>query len=173
MSEMPTTRPGRRKKTLVHKVVTVPGNFRQACNEFNSGRFFDCHETLEEIWQQEQGAVRDLYKGLIQIAAAYVHVTRPNHYGAERLCRTALGYLEPYRREGAMGFDVERICRDAESMYARVAELGRERIGEFDPGQRPFYEFDETKLPDEARRWNAWGFDTEGNALEMEIAVIE
>jgi len=173
MTEMPPAEPARRKKTLVYKTVTVPGNFRQACDEFNTGRFFDCHETFEEIWQQEQGAVRNLYKGLIQIAAAYVHVTRPNHFGAERLCRTALAYLRPYRAEGAMGFDVERICRDAEAMYARVTELGRERIGEFDASQRPFYEFDQAKLPAEARRWSAWGFDADGNALEMEIAVIE
>jgi len=61
----------RRKKEIVYKFITVPGNMEQACAEFNAERFFECHESIEEIWQQETGEVRDLYKGLIQIAAAF------------------------------------------------------------------------------------------------------
>ncbi|MFN8617368.1 MAG: DUF309 domain-containing protein [Dehalococcoidia bacterium] len=43
----------RRKKQLVRKSITVPGNFRLGCDEFNSGLFFECHERFEEIWQLE------------------------------------------------------------------------------------------------------------------------
>ncbi|MGH2632791.1 MAG: DUF309 domain-containing protein, partial [Tepidiformaceae bacterium] len=63
---LPQPSPRRRKKELVYKYITVPGNLAQACNEFNTGHFFECHESIEEIWQQEAGDVRDLYKGLIQ-----------------------------------------------------------------------------------------------------------
>jgi uncharacterized protein len=163
----------RRKKQLVYKTITVPGNYERACAEFNTGRFFECHETFEEIWQEEQGEVRDLYKGLIQVAAGFVHLTRQNHFGAERLCRTALGYLAPYRAEGAMGFDVERICHDTEDAYRRIQELGPARLVEFDLARRPYYAFDAARLPAEAVRWGAWGFDREGNPLAMEIAVVE
>lgn len=161
------------KRRLVVKTITVPGNLEQACREFNTERFFECHETLEEIWQQEHGPVRDLYKGLIQVAAAFVHIRRPNHFGADRLTRTALGYLAPYRLEGALGFDVDTISRDVEAVNRRVHELGTGRIGEYDISLRPHYAFDETKLAAEAIRWGAWGFDAEGNALPMEITVIE
>jgi hypothetical protein len=167
------TRPARRQRQLVHKTITVPGNLRRACDEFNSGKFFECHETFEEIWQEEAGEVRDLYKGLIQIAAAFVHIARGNHFGAERLTRTALRYLAPYRAAGAMGFDVEAICRDAEDAQLRIASLGKERIGEFDVARRPLYAFDEAALAAEAVRWQAWGFDSEGRALPQEIAVVE
>src|ERR1044071_8631319 len=126
------TEPARRQKRLVHKTITVPGNFRQACAEFNSGKFFECHETFEEVWQEETGEVRDLYKGLIQVAAAFVHLQRRNHFGAERLLRTALGYRAPCRARSAMGFDAEAICRDVEDAYGRVVELGKERISDFD-----------------------------------------
>lgn len=163
----------RPKRRLVTKTVTVPGNFRRACDEFNSGRFFECHETLEELWQQERGGVRDLYKGLIQVAAGFVHIKRPNHFGADRLTRTALGYLAPYRATGAMGFDVEAIARGVEAVNRRVNELGRARIGEYDLALRPVYAFDEALLPAEARRWRAWGFDEAGEALPMEITVVE
>ena len=35
------------------------------------------------------------------------------------------------------------------------------------------FAFDATKLPAEARRWSAWGFDADGAATVMEITVIE
>lgn len=165
------TEPSRRERFLVHKTITVPGNFRISCDQFNGGLFFESHESFEEIWQEEQGGVRDLYKGLIQLAAAFVHISRANYVGAERLTRTALGYLAPYRAEGAMGFDVEAIGRDAESVYSRVLALGKGRIDEFVLTERPFYGFDESKLAAEAVRWGAWGFDKDGRALEMDVEI--
>lgn len=166
-------RPPRRRKQLVQKTITVPGNLVTGCNEFNAGLFFECHERFEEIWQEEQSGVRDCYKGLIQIAAGFVHITRGNHFGAERLLRTALGYLAPYRAEGALGFDIERICLDAEDVYARVMERAPGQMESFDVVRRPFYAVDLERLPAEAKRWGLWGFDEEGNALPMTITVAE
>jgi hypothetical protein len=162
-----------RKKQLVRKQITVPGNLLRACTEFNSGLFYECHESLEEIWQEERGPVRDLYKGLIQVAAAFVHLSRGNYVGAERLCRTALGYLSPYRPEGALGFDVEQICRDIEHAYRRIQDLGPERIREFDTARRPTYAFDPDRLGAEAIRWRAWGFDEAGSPETRMITVAE
>lgn len=162
-----------RKKQLVRKQVTVPGNLARACAEFNSGLFYECHESLEEIWQEERGPVRDLYKGLIQVAAAFVHLSRGNYTGAERLCRTALGYLGPYRADGALGFDVEDICRHTEDAYARIVALGPARIREFDLARRPAYAFDPARLASEAIRWCAWGFDQGGNPESRTITVAE
>lgn len=170
---MSTPAAPRPRRHLVTKTVTVPGNLHRACHEFNTGLFFDCHETLEEIWQQDHSGIRDLYKGLIQVAAAFVHIKRPNHFGADRLTRTALGYLEPYRATGAMGFDVETIARGVEVVNTRVNELGRAHIAEYDLSVRPTYAFDESLLPEEALRWRAWGFDESGNPLPMEITVVE
>jgi uncharacterized protein len=173
VTQIPGSSPPHRKKQLVYKTVTVSGNFRRACDEFNSGRFFECHESFEEIWQEEQGDVRDLYKGLIQVAAAFVHISRRNYIGANRLCRTALAYLQKYRAEGAMGFDVERIWHDTADAHERVLALGRERMDEFDLARRPFYAFDAARLPAEAVRWQAWGFDIDGISVPKEIAVVQ
>jgi len=163
----------RRKKELVYKFITVPGNLDQACDEFNAERFFECHESIEEIWQQEEGEVRDLYKGLIQVAAAFVHISRANFVGANRLCSTALRYLQPYRAQGAMGWDVDAICHATEDAHQRVLELGRTRLAEFDIRDRPFYTFDRALMAADAVRWDAWGFDREGNIVETEIVVAE
>ncbi|MFN0147149.1 MAG: DUF309 domain-containing protein [Dehalococcoidia bacterium] len=154
------------------KLITVPGNLRQACAEFNGGRYFECHETLEEIWQEEAGDVRDLYKGLIQVAAAFVHLTRGNYVGADRLSRTALGYLAPYRPGGAMGFDVDAICRQVESAHRALIANGPENVV-YDPGAAPHFACDESHLAAEGLRWRAWGFDRDGRALEMQIDVLD
>ena len=165
------TDPSRPRRRLISKTITVPGNFDKACRDFNEGRFFECHEWFEEIWQEEQGDVRDLYKGLIQLAAAFVHLSKGNFVGADRLLRTGIGYLKPYRPEGAMGFDVEAISQAAQAMHARLLTVGRPGVETLDLAERPFYAFDRDALPTEARRWQAWGFDREGNALQLEITV--
>jgi len=165
--------PARRKKQLVTKRVTVPGNFDRCCCEFNAGRFFEAHEWIEEIWQFERGPVRDLYKGLIQVAAGFVHISRGNQFGASRLLTTALGYLDPYRSAAGMGWDVETIARDTEDALRRVHELAPSRLAEFDLARRPLFAFDRAKLRAESVRWHAWGFDADGNAEEMEITVAE
>lgn len=167
------TQPRTRQRHLVTKQITVPGNFARACAEFNSGQFFECHESFEELWQEEQGDVRDLYKGLIQIAAAFVHLSRAKYIGADRLLRTGVAYLAPYRAEGAMGFDVDAICRAAEDMHTRLLAAGPTGVASLDLSRRPFYRFDADRLCDEAVRWGAWGFDRDGQPNVMEITVVE
>lgn len=165
--------PPRRKKRLVTKTITVPGNLAQGCTQFNSGLFYEAHESFEEIWQMESGPVRDLYKGLIQVAAGFVHLSRGKYIGAERLLRTAVAYLAPYRPAGALGFDVEAICASTEEMYARLVATGPSGVSSLDLERRPVFAFDAATLATDARRWQAWGFDTQGHALTMEITVAE
>lgn len=169
---MTSPSPEPRIRGYLTKRITVPGNLLQACAEFNSGKYYECHETFEEIWQEEQGEVRDLYKGLIQVAAAFVHVSRGGYKGANRLLVTGVGYLAPYRQDGAMGFDVESICSAAERAHALVVAQGPGGVV-LEPGMAPLYACDTSKLPQEAIRWRAWGFDREGNPLDMEIHVPE
>ncbi len=167
------TQPSRPRRQLITKTITVPGNFDKGCRDFNGGRFFECHEWFEEIWQEEQGDVRDLYKGLIQLAAAFVHLKKANFVGADRLLRTGMGYLAPYRPEGAMGFDVEAIAAAAHRVHSRLLQGGPTAVAEVNLAERPFYAYDRGALAAEARRWQAWGFDVDGNPLELQVTVPE
>lgn len=163
----PTERP---RRGWVTKHITVPANLAQACREFNSGKYYECHETLEEIWQEEEGDVRDLYKGLIQVAAAFVHITRGNDRGARRLLSTGASYLEPYRSETTLGMNVDEICRAAAAALAVVESDGSLAVPA-DPARVPVYRFDPTSLAAQAIHWRAWGFDREGTPLTMPIQV--
>jgi len=50
---------------------------------FNAGDYYEAHDVLEHLWLPCQDASKPFYKGLIQIAGAFVHLRkqflRPTH----------------------------------------------------------------------------------------------
>jgi predicted metal-dependent hydrolase len=69
---------------------------QKAIDEFNQQLFFECHETLEEIWLEEHGEDRKFYQGIIQIAAGYFKLQQGVPAGAIKLWRMGLEKIEPY-----------------------------------------------------------------------------
>jgi uncharacterized protein len=65
-------------------------------DEFNRALFFECHETLEEIWLEEHGEDRKFYQGIIQIAAGYFKYQQEVPAGAIKLWRSGLEKIESY-----------------------------------------------------------------------------
>ncbi|MGH7844330.1 MAG: DUF309 domain-containing protein, partial [Candidatus Binatia bacterium] len=76
--------------------VEYDGRLIKGIEEFNQGLFFECHETLEEIWLEEHGTDRDFYQGIIQIAAGYLKWEQGVLIGAIKLWRAGLKKLEGY-----------------------------------------------------------------------------
>src|SRR4030095_8252744 len=70
--------------------------FIKGIEEFNSGQFFECHETLEEIWLEERGEERQFYQGIIQLAAGDCKLEQGVPAGALKLWRTGIEKLQPY-----------------------------------------------------------------------------
>ena len=61
---------------------------------FNSGLYFEAHETWEDAWREETGAVRLTLHGLIQVAAGLHKATRQNQpKGCVRLLSMGLEKL--------------------------------------------------------------------------------
>jgi predicted metal-dependent hydrolase len=64
---------------------------------FNKQLFFEAHEVLEELWLGERGKVNGLfYKGLIQLAGAFVHLQKHRSGPAAALFRLAQANLTQY-----------------------------------------------------------------------------
>lgn len=64
---------------------------------FNRQLFFEAHEVLEELWLEDRhGRNGAFYKGLIQLAGAFVHVQKERLGPAAALFRLARTNLEPY-----------------------------------------------------------------------------
>jgi hypothetical protein len=88
--------------------------------QFNSHDFWHAHESWEELWLAAEGERREFLQGLIQLAAAYHHVSRgTSPGGAVRLFEAALRRLAPFPE----GF--ERVIR---TTACATASLHRERI---------------------------------------------
>ena len=64
---------------------------------FNRQQFFEAHEVLEEIWLPQRGKSKDsFYKGLIQLAGAFVHVQKQRQGPALSLLDLAEANLSKY-----------------------------------------------------------------------------
>lgn len=113
-----------------------PEELLRGVHEFNRGEFFQCHETLEELWKRETSAVRDLYRGILQIAVGFHHLARGNYRGAGYSLEGGLARLRPFRPE-CQGVQVDRLVAEAERAATAIAALGPQRTGDFDTGLIP------------------------------------
>ena len=64
---------------------------------FNRQLYYEAHDVLEELWLAERKGPRDLfYKGLIQLAGAFVHLQKNRLKPAEALFKLARANLIQY-----------------------------------------------------------------------------
>ena len=64
---------------------------------FNRQLFFEAHEVLEDLWLKDKyGPNGAFYKGLIQLAGAFVHLQKNRPPPAAALFKLALANLEKY-----------------------------------------------------------------------------
>ncbi|BCG48277.1 hypothetical protein GEOBRER4_n3160 [Citrifermentans bremense] len=113
-----------------------PGELVKAVEEFNRGEWFECHETLEELWVGEKGELRDFYQGVLQIAVALHHWRNGNFKGALILLQ---GGGECLRRVSSvcLELDVARLQKDAARFLDELSALGEGRMAEVNPGLVP------------------------------------
>jgi uncharacterized protein len=106
-----------------------PGELLQAIDEFNRGDWFECHETLEELWVGQKGEMRDFYQGMLQLAVALHHWRNGNFRGALILLKGGcdlLGRVAPV----CQGVDVAGLCADAWKLHDTLGVLGEDRMAE-------------------------------------------
>lgn len=64
---------------------------------FNQARFYEAHEVLEELWLADRhGEDGSFYKGLIQLAGAFVHLQKNRLRPATALFKLARANLAKY-----------------------------------------------------------------------------
>lgn len=104
---------------------------RKGIDLFNQGEYFDAHEELEHAWNAETGPVRNLYQGILQIAVAYLQITRGNYNGAIKIFLRSRQWLDPLPAI-SRGVDVAALRKDAAQVRHDLEALGPERIREYD-----------------------------------------
>src|ERR1039457_7222370 len=64
---------------------------------FNQQKYFEAHDVLEHIWLKDKhGPNGAFFKGLIQLAGAFVHLQKNRPQPASSLFKLALANLEKY-----------------------------------------------------------------------------
>jgi predicted metal-dependent hydrolase len=64
---------------------------------FNQKLFYEAHDDLEELWLGQRGQANDLfYKGMIQLAGAFVHLQKNRLTPAAALFRLAQNNISKY-----------------------------------------------------------------------------
>jgi|TARA_B100001971_G_scaffold211852_1_gene240519 hypothetical protein len=82
---------------------------------FNAGEFYEAHDVLEDLWLEKRATPNaDFYKGLIQLAGAFVHLKMHKHPDypkagprlrpAAKLLKLSESNLEPFN-PAPHGFD--------------------------------------------------------------------
>lgn len=71
-------------------------HFTEGVRRFNALRFWDAHESWEELWLEAESELDQFLQGLIQLAAAYHHVQRGTLPGGVRLFDAALRRLAEF-----------------------------------------------------------------------------
>ncbi|MDR3578545.1 MAG: DUF309 domain-containing protein [Oryzomonas sp.] len=113
-----------------------PRQLLEAIRQFNNGDWFECHETLEDLWVGEEGEVREFYQGVLQVAVALHHWRNGNFGGAISLLKSGVEYLS---RVSAVcqWVDVAAFINAAGRMREALKQLGAEGMAALDSSLIP------------------------------------
>ena len=116
---------------------------------FNKRQYFEAHEALEAAWLNEMDPLRELYRGILQVAIIYLHITRHNYPGAIKVYSRCLKWLQPWP-DTCRGIAIGQLRQDLELAVINLQRLGPEHISEFDVSElKPvFYSPWDSDLPD-------------------------
>jgi uncharacterized protein len=109
---------------------------------YNAGHYWNAHEAWEQVWLDSEREMRGFYQGLIQVTAAFVHVTRNEFPGSIRLLDAGIEKLERYPAS-FHGVKLEQLLTGAKAARSRLWHLGEKRIAEFDHALIPAITTDE------------------------------
>jgi len=112
--------------------------FLRGVEQFNTGYFFECHDTLEELWSGVRGPSRSFFQGLIQVSVAFYHLGNGNRGGAASMLRRALQRFEGYPGR-YFGFDLDAHREELQSWLARVE---RGKLGTVSLSEIPKWRFE-------------------------------
>lgn len=99
---------------------------------FNAGDYFMAHEDLETAWRDERGAVRDVYRAILQIGLGYYHIQRGNYRGAVKMFQRCRQWLDPFP-DACRGINLAQLRADMMRAEAELLRLGPDRLRAFNP----------------------------------------
>lgn len=97
---------------------------------FNQKQYFEAHEELEIAWRAEKGALRHVYRGILQIGLAYYHILRGNYRGAVKMFTYSRYWLSPFP-DICCGIQLGKLRQDALQSESTLLQLGEAKMSQF------------------------------------------
>jgi predicted metal-dependent hydrolase len=104
----------------------------EGIDHMKAGDFFEAHESLEKAWMAEPGPPGYLYRSMLQVAVAYLHIERGNYRGAAKLLLRLHQWLDPLPAH-CRGVDVETLKANVRELQDALDRLGPDNLAELDP----------------------------------------
>jgi hypothetical protein len=101
--------------------LKLPAGVARGIDQFNSRAFYRCHDSIENVWVEEEGEIRVLYQGLLQVSVSFYHVQRRNSRGALKMLARGKGKLLPFLPD-CQGIDVEGLLVQVERCEADLRQ---------------------------------------------------
>ena len=79
--------------------MNPPPELQRAIEQFNGGEFWECHETLEDVWRETPYPFRLFYHAVIKTAVGLHHLSMHNRHGARVKLRDGVELLELFQPE--------------------------------------------------------------------------
>ncbi|MBN3963054.1 DUF309 domain-containing protein [Nostoc sp. NMS8] len=112
----------------------IPQEFWQGVEQFNSGEFYACHDTLEALWIEAGEPEKSFYQGILQIAVALYHLENRNWRGAVILLGEGSNRLRRYPSSYG-GVDVDELLSQSAALLTNLQQIGPDKIAAGDLGE--------------------------------------
>ena len=100
-----------------------PEEILKGIDEFNRSQFYQCHETLEQVWMKKKGNEREFIQAIIQLAVGYYHYERNNQVGALKLFKAGSERLRRYE-PSCLEIDVSKLIKAVETNIDQLSNSG-------------------------------------------------
>ncbi|MUG95852.1 DUF309 domain-containing protein [Scytonema sp. UIC 10036] len=108
----------------------MPEEFWQGVEQFNTGQYYDCHDTLEALWIEATEPEKTFYQGILQIAVALYHLGNNNLRGAAILLGEGSNRLRRYPSDYG-DIDVDELLDRSAALLKTLQQAELEKVAAF------------------------------------------
>ncbi len=118
--------------------MDIPLEFNEGVEQFNTGQFYACHDTLEALWIEAAEPEKTFYQGILQIAVALYHLGNANVRGAMILLGEGSNRLRRYPSIFS-GIDVDELLDVSTVLLKALQQTAPEDIATIKLGEDDTY----------------------------------
>ena len=113
-----------------------PPSLTEAVSQFNAGEYWECHETLEELWRATPYPLRHFYQAVIKTAVGFHHAKRHNAKGGRNKLSEGLRLIGPFIPT-LLALDTGSLAREVQDWLHALGEGPRVDWVELDKKPKP------------------------------------